>query len=452
MSRYLFLGCCLLLLWGCENQSQTTSPSTQEKPPTAAIAPSKATVKLLHDTLVPHKFELPTEALQVWRKYQTLKPALVLFSAHPFLQPLDPAQRKDVENLIASGKDDQFYLRGSQARSNPALTPLQPLSAAIDSGLVSEVVWFFPTREKLDDFSADNLQQHMRKAGFFTAEEKPDLKLLKKGVIGGTVRGIPLRVIHPLAALPKLQKPTLVHVDLSYFQGLFKNEVATPVYNLLHETALTLRDANFDTLAVSLSYSTEGGPLSLATRFLIDDLAQMLEKPELLSGDMPDQWRYQSDALYTKEMYQETKSKELIADAAKKYPDDPALLYANMQRLLQQGKNDQGFKLLDRIVALDRGYAEEYLALAETGIDKGWFDQTLTLLDKAQAVHPDDPFIQLFKVEVLIKAKRGKEALPILKGLQRLNWSPIYYPQMQQQLKNRIEAIQKGKNQSAHAG
>lgn len=437
MTRYLLLCCCLLFLFGCEQQSPS-APSTQaagqNTASEAAAVRHFTSVKLLHGAVTPYRFELPSEALQVWRRYRSAQPALVLFSAHPLLQPLAPGQQKVTTDLLANGKDDDFYRRGSLSRSDPALSPLQTLNVALDNGLFSEVVWFFPTREKLADFSPEKFTTRMSKAGFIAKNENPNLHLLEEGVIGGTVHGVPLRIIHPLAALPELNRPALVHVDLGYFRGLYKNEVSTPLYNLLRETALTLRDADFDTLAVSLSYSTEGGAFSLSTRFLISDLTQLIEHPDLLGGKMPAGWRYHSEALYAREMYQEGQSRKLIAEAAEKYPDDPAVLYVDLQNLLEKGRNDEGFKLLDRIVKLDPGYAMEYLSLAETGVDKGWLDKSLELLDKASAVYPDDPFILLYKIDVLKRMKRETDTLPLIKTLQQYRWSKLFYPQMPQHL------------------
>jgi hypothetical protein len=432
MIRYLLLSCCLLLLCGCENQAKPGN--TKENRSSVATPAGFPTRKLLREPLEAQRFELPSEALQIWRRYQTIKPALVLYSIHPFLQPLEPRQRREVAALLTKGKTEDFYRRGTIARSNPALSPLQTLSAALAAGYFSEVIWFFPTRADLADFSPENFRQEMAKAGFIDPSEAPDLHLLEEGIIGGILRGVPLRIFHPLAALPKLARPALIHLDLGYFQGLYQNEVSTPVYTLLHETALSLRDANYRALDISLSYSTEGGNFALATRFLIDALAQLLHQPELLDGELPEPWRFRSEALYARAMYQESEAQKLVAAAAAKYPEDPSLLYDNLQLLLQNGQEEEGFRLLDRIVQLDPGYAEEYLALAETGVDKGWLDKSLQLIDKALACYPDNPFIRLYKIDVLRQAGRTSETLPVITALQDLNWSKVFFPEMGQRL------------------
>jgi hypothetical protein len=432
MIRYLLLSCCLLLICACENRSQPEN--TKENSATGTTLAGFPTRKLLREPLEAQRFELPSEALQIWRGYQALKPALVLYSIHPFLQPLEPAQRREVAALLRKGKSEDFYRRGTIARSNPALSPLQTLSAALAAGYFSEIIWFFPTRADLADFSPENFRQEMGKAGFIDPAAAPDLHLLEEGIIGGNLRGVPLRIVHPLAALPKLARPALIHLDLGYFQGLYQNEVRTPVYALVHETALSLRDADYLTLDISLSYSTEGGNFSLATRFLIDALAQLLHQPELLDGELPEPWRFRSEALYAREMYQESEAKTLVAAAAAKYPEDPSLLYDNLQLLLQSGQEEAGFRLLERIVRLDPGYAEEYLALAETGVDQGWLDKSLQLIDKALACYPDNPFIRLYKIDVLRQAGRENETLPLIEELIRLNWSKVFFPEMDRRL------------------
>lgn len=433
MSRYAWIFLCLFFLAACEQQSTPRQADVTPPPLEPAAKVSAKTFTLMQDQITPHLFELPTEALQVWREYKENRPALVLFSIHPLLQPVNENMKEDVASLLAEGTAEDFYRHGSLNRSTPILTPIQTLSAALDAGCFSEIVWFFPTREELANFSAETFQARMSAAGFIS-ESNPKLSLLEEGIIGGTLRGVPIRIIHPLAALPEITQPLILHLDLGYFKGLYKNGVSTPVYNLLEEVALLLRDSHYAALTATLSYSTEDAEFSIDTRFLIRHLAALLHNPAMLETDMPESWRVRKEALFSNEMYMENESKKLIAEAAAKFPDDPSFQHDYFQVLLQTGQNEAAFALLDKIVELDPGYAQEYLSLAETAVEKNWLTEAVNLLQKAEKHYPENPFIALRKADILIQLKDYPAALLIIENLKTLPWSQKVYPQVSETL------------------
>jgi len=433
----------LLLLPGCQSnqeKDQSPQPTSQQK---------LSETQVMQQNITPILFELPSQALQVWRNFKTQKPALVLFSENPFLAPIPQPLKKSVKDLIATGSAEDFTRQASLQRVNPVLLSQQTLSAAIDSQLISEIVWYFPTRSPLAEFKVQNFSKLLVKAGFLSDEEAAQLTRAEEGIFEGRVRGIPLRVVHPLAALPEISQPVLLHIDLGYFRGLFKNSVSTPLYNLLHETALLLRDTQWPTLAVSLSYSNEGGNYALETRFLIKDLAQLLENPQIIDGQMPKNWQNRKEALFSKDFYQESKAQQLMLQSAEQSPLDASVQYDAYRVLIETGQNKEAFEQLDKVVALDPGYAEEYLSLAQTGFEKGWNDQTLQLLDKAIAAMPYNPLIPLHKADLLLEMGKKQAALEIYERQQQLPWSTIYYPEMSNSLKNLIHNLGETENKSA---
>ena len=104
MKRILFLALILLTtLIGCEKKKETPSVTKKAQPATAVELKVPKPKLLFEEPSTAHKFELPSEALQVWRHTKSVKPALVLFSIHPFLEPLIEEQKEDVSQLIESG-------------------------------------------------------------------------------------------------------------------------------------------------------------------------------------------------------------------------------------------------------------------------------------------------------------------------------------------------------------
>ncbi len=423
----------LVTLGGCEQKTETPKP--EKTGPAAAAVELKPPVPLplFQEAITAERFELPSEALQVWRHTAGARPALVLFSIHPFLDPIDEERTADVAELIRSGSRDDFRQRGSYYRLNPALLPSQAVSAAIDNGLVSELVWVIPTRVGIEELSLDIFRQQVVDADFLTEEEGTSLSQAD-GVISGTLRGIPFRAVHP-DALPELAEPVLVHIDTGYFKGLFKNEVATPLFDILHRTVMRISQAEWKAYAVTLSYSTEELTFSLDVRFLVSALARIVADPALLR-QMPRQWKLHADAMYLGNMYMESKSRDLIEEAAVTAPDDPAIVYALSQVRLQQGRTDEGFALLDKAVQLDPGYASAYVQMAETGVRNGQLDKALELIRKATAVYPENPFLPLNEADILIRIEKTGEALKIIRAAQERPWSAFFHSRVGDDLKN----------------
>lgn len=393
---------------------------------TAPTADALHPLALFKNPVEPAVFELSTGALVIWRNFAKQKPTLVLFSTHPFLDPLHPGEGETIRNFVRTAPAAELVRRGRINVPDPAFTPPQTVSAAIEAGLLGELIFVQPTTKTVDKVALTDFQQRSFASGFLTEPEALGLKL-KDGVISGTVRGIPFRTVHP-DALPKLDRPVIVHIDLGYFKDLYVNDVKTPVYNLLYQTARAIRDAAWPALAATLSYSNQEAEFSLETRFMISNLATLLLQPELLNGGTPPSWKLRADARFAAAMFAESTAQELTAQAARIASDDPDALYALSQLKFVEQRAAEAFALLDQAVALDPGYALAYLELAESGDVQGQWDKAEDLLAKAASIFPNNPFIRIRQADLLIRRGRGTEARVLLTELQQLPWSTTYYP------------------------
>jgi len=403
----------------------TTTEAAVPAKPAAAEARLPGTYALFEEPVESARYEVPSSALATWRGFASRKPALLLFSKHPFLDPLADNLREDVRALLSNGTAEDINRRGRLRAADPVFFPPNTVSAAIEGRLISELVYVYPTSRPVAEFSLPDFQRRALGAGFLTEAEALALTL-QDGVISGTVRGIPFRCVHP-EALPKIDAPVLVHIDLGYFESLYANDIKTPVYGLIYDLSKALRAAAYPVLAVSLSYSNQETGFSLDSRFIISDLAELLRHPEWLTQEVPASWTLRSQALFASTMFAESTSLELTAEAAQINPDDPAALYHQALVLFRQEQPDEAFVLLDQAVALDAGYALAYIDLAETGLESGQWEKALELLGKAAQHFPDDPFIRMRQADILIRHDRGQEALPLLRDLRQLPWSPVHY-------------------------
>lgn len=391
-------------------------------------------VALFDKPIEPVVLELPSEALPYWRDAATgSKPALVLFSIHPLLQPIDNELKDDVSELMSNGSIRDFVLHGSLYRADPLILPTQTLSAAIDAKMFSEIIWVFPSTATPDQMQYDLFRKQVTDAGFLT-ESEGDALNLDGGIYSGTVRGVPFRAVHP-AVLPEIDKPMILHVDLGYFKGLYQGEVKTRIYDLLLNTALALNETGWQPILTTLSYSTFEGTFSLDVRFMITNFADLLRDPTLLDGTMPQNWALRSEALYAVNFFLEGKVQEYYEQAAREYPEDAAAQYDLYKHLFfEQRKIDEGLKALDKTVALDRGYAAAYLELAQIANNDNNFGAALELLTKAAPVVPENPMINLYRAQFLIQSGRKDEALPLIDQLETLPWSQHYHPDVPQLL------------------
>lgn len=414
----------LLCLWGCEQRRE--KPTEPAAP--AALPANPASVKIpFQEAIEPASYELPSGALATWRDFAANKPALVLFSSHPLLEPFPDENRPEITRLILSGEPQEIVRRGQLWSADPAFLALQTVSVAIETGLISELIIVRPGNKPLEEFSLDGFREQITAAGFLTQNEAQALKLTEPGIISGKARGIPLRVVHP-DRLPKLAKPVILHLDLGYFKDLYVDEVKTPSYDMIHQLASQVKEAALPTIATTLSFSNQELGFSLESRFLMRDLADILRKPGLLEGGTPASWSIRASALYAVTMFSESKARELIQQAVVATPEDAAAHYALAIDLFEQKLNDQGFAALDLATKLDRGYALEYIFLAERGFEIGQRSKAIELLRKASAALPDTPILRLQLAKQLIQVGRGTEALPLIAELQSLKWSETIHP------------------------
>lgn len=434
-----------LPLAGCDSRRETPPPVTSIKNKPAAQPQQVATIpkKPFREPMEPILYELPSGALATWRDYATLKPALILFSSHPFLIPLYDGDREAIRKLILTAPPNDIVRRGRFWSADPLFLPPQTVSAALDAGLFSELIFIRPTSKRIEEISLTEFRDQSLAAGFLNKREALALTM-HEGVISGSVRGLPLRVVHPLK-IPALTKPAIIHIDLSYFAGLYVNEIKTPVYDLLYATVLDIKEADPSALAVTFSYSNQEATYGLESRFMISDLAAMLRNPRHLDEAAPASWSLRASAFYANNMFSESRAEELTLQAAQASPDDPAALFNLALLYLRKGREAEGFATLDKAVALDRGYALSYLDLAMSGRAMGKTDKSIELVRKTTEAFPDNSITRVDLAYLLATTGRRKEALAAIEELRRLPWSTDFHPRVPGLLADLEAATRDGK-------
>ncbi len=428
MRHLLLLSLLLCLLCGCEQappQPADTPAPAESKPATTAAAPLGT--GLLNQPSEPILLELPSEALPYWRTEQQSKPALVLFSFDPLLKPIDSSLRERARELALSGSAEQLRQHGSYNVAEPLILPIQTVTAALDANMFSKIYWIFPSKAQVEQLDLARFRSQMEEQGFLTAEEIASLNL-NAGHFTGQVRGIPFEAIH-YQQLRDISGPLVLHIDMSFFRGLYDNEIKSPLYGLLRDTVDSLRGLNWQPLTTSLSYSTLEGATSLDVRFMISNLAEMIRNPAMLETDMPKAWQVRSEALYAGDMYSESKKIELSQQIAQLAPESAAAHYDRFQALFLSKKIEPALQALHQAVKLDPGYGAAYIQLAQMAVEDKDIETALELLERAAPLFPDNPFIQLQQAHLLTLTGQVKAAKDQLAKLPQ-TWSPLYHHQV----------------------
>jgi tetratricopeptide (TPR) repeat protein len=429
MKRLPFLVLCLfLLISGCEKKKGQTTPAEE---PLSLEAPAALlnTATLLQEPIEAHLFELPVQALSVWRSYRRSKPTLVLLSQDPFLQRIPDALQKEAIDLILKGTPEEIAERTSMPGPNPLLLPWMAVDTALRSNLFSEVVWIFPSTVPKDQLDVAQFRQQLLEFGAIDEDEAQSFIPLAGG-FAGTVRGLPFHAVPP-DALPILERPVVLHIDLGFFQPLYKGEIKTKIYPLLYDSLRLLRDGGLQTAAVTISFSNMSGTLPLAVRFIGPTLTHLVNNPEMLDNKLPLNWQRRADALYLPNFFKTEEARDLFLAMETDLPGDPSVKYDLYQNSRELKEGDKALDYLKQAVALDPVYALEYSNLASLALERGLPEQAVKMLRLAEEAMPENPQISLLLAAQLNDLNHPVQTRKILEKLRALPWSTVYFPDME---------------------
>lgn len=407
-----------------------TAPAATPAPAAAAEAKSPSSVASVvrFSGIEPRILELPSAALSIWRNFTGQKPTLVLLSNHPFLQPIPAPLAPAALALAKSGSPEDLRRRGTSLTADPLLLPAMTLTAALQSGFFAKVVWVIPSQAEAEKFDVALFRQQLLETGAATPAEAGAFVADRKA-FSGRIQGVPVLAVHH-TMLPRLQEPVLLHIDLSYFQALYQGEIKTPLYPLLAATFTNLSQNLPPALAVTISLSNLEGGVPLASRFVGNDVAAFFRNPLLPNQPLPETWAQRANAIYLENFFQNENIRDIYQQLREASPTDASVPYGLHAIYRQLNQGDQALHSLQEAVRLDPVYALEYLFLANLAKEKQLPEQQLRMLEAARQALPENPFIPLQMVETLLQLKHYPAAAALTKELSALPWSPLYYPQL----------------------
>lgn len=423
MKRFFFLICLTLALSACQRDDgpPDRTPALSQRP-----AVSYPTKPLLIESVIPTMVETPAEALPVWRQYEPGRPILVLLANNPSLRPYPEQLSAQIRTLVTSG--DQAAMRNSARASvaNPLLLPDMALSAALDAGFFSQVIWQIPLKPDanltLEQFLSDGIAQ-----GVLNELEAQSFRAEGMDFVG-SIRGTPFRVTN--AAIPPQTSPVLLHIEIGYLQPGYVSEIRKPLHQHVWEKLSKLRDARLRVIDCTISYSNVTGELPLATRFLGGVIRDMLAQPHLLDQEPSAQVSLRAKAMYLENFFRKEEVLGKYHELEKMAPQEASVKYSLYQTLRRVNRTDEALEKLDQAVALDPVYGLEYIDLAQLALKKQRLTGALQMCEKAVKIFPDNPFITFTQARILVQMGQHEKAKTLVDPLLAMTWSDVYYPQM----------------------
>lgn len=419
----------LALLAACQRSDDTTTVKQLAPSPQAAAV---VETTLFHRPIPLQRVELVPQALAVWRQFADRKPTLLLVSDIPMLSPPPSQLRERIDTLAQGGTPQELSRYGYPKSPELLIHPDMTVDTALRLGWLGELVWALPLPDSGAGLTLEPFRKQLLARELVTAQEADSLSDDGRQ-IRGRLRNTPFRagVFRELDLFPG---PLLVHIDLSYFKNLYKNDIATPLLEIVIRTLGDLRERNLPVLAVTFSYGHLDERIALDVRFLGEFIALLTEQPENFEKSLPVNFGRQAEILYLANFFQKEKIRELALAQEK---DLPAASWVKFNLFRSAAEHKDGAQALDylaKAVALDRVYAVEYPELARHAYEKGRPDEARRMLELAAKALPEDPFIRLQLAQLTAEAGDKKAAGVMVEQLRQLPWEPLYFAVFQDYL------------------
>ncbi len=456
MLRWILLISLLLFQSACDSPADKDRPNsslihsteqTQDQPEAEkpVFEPLIAT-DLLNEPTPVYRFETTAEALSVWRRASE-RPTLLLLSNNPHLTPVPEEMRSKAKILISNANAETLAMAATDRNPAPLILPGMAIDAALRNGWFKELAWALPIRDPAQEVALEKFTEQLAQSRIADEEEIASITETER-IFHGSLRNTAFSAA-ALPLLQGLQQPVIVHIDLSYFQPLYKNEIATPLLDIVFNTLSTLKKMHLNALAVTFSYGHLDSQIGLDVRFLGDIVSDLIEDPTLMDQPIPLNWQRQRDSLYLANFFQKEKIRELF-EAQEKDAVDLAWIKFNLYR--SAAENKQGTKALTSLaeaVRLDSMYALEFGELSNLAYEKQRPDEALRMLKLASDAFPQDPFIKLQIAQLASEVGEQEYALEMLNKIRNLEWSDTYYPKMPQYLSDLTDFVHSDGKKSA---
>ena len=318
--------------------------------------PKKPVLKVGKDKVDAFILQQEADNIPYWVKEGASRRVLVRVS---FLDGLMPIGSKAVDSLkgLADKEDFQGLIREGDAFNQAAsYNAGNMVTVANKLGLVDEVYWVVPEFDSITEQDLDGFKKYLKGRMPDCAHDIDAIKL-NGAVAEGKIGGIPIMIMS-LLDLPRIEKPVLLQVDLSFFSNLYKDEKETKILSLVSAFINTLKEKNLSADIVTISLSNASG-VPLRMRFLGGYLAQLLKDPGMTEKDPPAQWSERTDAWRIAQMSPRD-AIPVFKNIIKENPKDAATMYDLAEAYFNSGNLEDSRNELADAARIDPGYSLGY--------------------------------------------------------------------------------------------
>ena len=358
------------------------------------------------DRIVPGILENHSEALLRWAEKDIRQAVLINVDAHDDLRWIEPAKIAELQRM--KQKEDWQALSIADANGPDGLYNIGSfIYAAHKLGIVSRVYWVIPfpyfqapeADKKLDKFLDD----------YSFPQKYIDTFAMRNGCYHGTYFDIPL-VICGIDSLPRIEEPVILSIDADFFppfSGFYDRDILTAMsvfFSRLAEREYRVQDA-------IISFSVDGGYLSVARRWIVEHSEEYLLDPGNLSGPYSRTWLIRGLA----DIYYQNDHTEALLDLTMRYKhlqdQDLSLKVYYSFALLSSGNAQEAFKTARTASLTDKRYAYLLADLGQCLIDRGNLDAALKFFQEAYEINSGMNYRQKDLADALLSAGRYESAL-----------------------------------------
>jgi len=295
-----------------------------------------------------------SHVLPYWLQSGVSHRTLVRFSSVDGLIPVGDDVIKTIRELA---KKEDF--NGITALTTPAAqvayTSENMVYVANRLGIVDEVVWVVPHLNSLSQADLDDFINYVSKDNPTHKVAYSALKL-KDNIAEGMIFGIPVRIVS-LQDLPKIEKPVLFDLDISYFHALYVNEKETGILTLASGLVNNLKEKGISTDMLTVSPSSSG--VAPTFRFLAYYMKDLFHDPSMTDKTPPKLWKERAEAWKVSQK-SVREGIPVFKSILKSFPDDAASHYDLAALYFETGDAVACKAELDKAYAIDNGYLYGY--------------------------------------------------------------------------------------------
>lgn len=288
---------------------------------------------------------------------------------------------------------------------------------ALKEDLVREVYWVVPDPAWGGEKNRKTILRHLRglKKTYPGAHHAPQVRANQISMV---VLGKPVRVC-TLSSLPPVEESVLLDIDSDFLviprvSSGESDEQAPLPWCWPQELLARLRARSIRSDSVTIAYSVEGGFTPLKWKYLGDELALRLRRPNhsepIIQGmgliREAATAAHRGDFVTAEGKYHEARDH---------LPTSPAPYYHLAHLYVEMGRVDDGQKCYQRALTLDPSYRTPY---NNSGLHYYWnrrFREAEGEYLRALALDPQDPYAHLGMGRLAIQKKRWGEAEALLR-------------------------------------